>query len=249
MNMKYIIISFFLILSIANHLYAQKNRVKLCLHDNPKLSPSYDLTYYWWDPYHILIDGKELDPDGVKKDYYLKTNPPYDYCFHLKPGFQSFKVQSIFNDSLTFELNLEKDTTLTFQHYVKDFYKIVPNSEKLLQTLAPGDKLTLHFAKTVNNSFEGLRIDMYVDHEGKAKITAINRKEINTDKDPINHKIFYDAFREIENAAELLSNPGETGFVITIRKNRLVKEFKGRNDSSKIASVYARLKSALNVKQ
>jgi hypothetical protein len=247
--MKYFIICFFLILTAANQLYAQKNRVKLCLHDNPKLSPSYDLTYYWWDPYHILIDGKELDPDGVKKDHYLKTDPPYDYCFYLKPGLQSFKVLSIFNDSLSFELNLEKDTTLTFQHYVKDFYKIVPNSEKLLQTLEPGDKLTIHFAKTVNNSFEGLRIDMYVDNEGKAKITAINRKEVSQDKYPINYKIFYDAFGEIENAAELLSNPGETGFVITIRKNRLVKEFKGRNNSSKIASVYARLRSALNVKQ
>ncbi len=246
--MKSFVCCFLLLFAVANQLFAQKNKVKLCLHDNPKLSPAYNLTYYWWDPYHIHIDGKEISPDGVKKDYYLNTQAPYDYCFKLKTGRQQFKVVSLFNDSISFDIRLQSDTSIVFQDYVKNFYKIVPNSEKLLQGLEPGDKLTIHFAKTFNNSFEGLRIDMIADSEGKATVTAIDRKVQRPEHNPINYKNFYAAFDEIENTAELLSNPGENGFVVTIRKNRLVKEYKGHTDSSKIASVYSRLKAALNVK-
>jgi hypothetical protein len=247
MIMKNFICCFLLLFAISNQLFAQKNKIKLCLHDNPKLSPSYNLTYYWWDPYHIHLDGKELDPDGVKKDYYLHTQPPYDYCFNLKPGRQQFKVVSLFNDTISFDLTLQSDTSLVFQDYVKDFYKTVPNNEKLLHGLKAGDKLTIHFAKTFSNKYESLRIDMITDSEGKANISAINRKVQRQDLNQINYKNFYAAFDEIEHAAELLTNPGESGFVITIRKNRMVKEYKGRNDSSKIALVYGRIKAALNV--
>jgi hypothetical protein len=246
--MKSFACCFLLLFATANQLFAQKNKVKLCLHDNPKLSPSYNLTYYWWDPYHIHLDGKEIDPDGVKKDYYLNTQPPYDYCFKLKPGLQQFKVVSLFNDSISFDITLQSDTSIVFQDYVHDFYKIVPNDEKLLNKLSPNDRLTIHFARTFSNSYESLRIDMVADIEGKATVTAINRKVQRPDQNPINYKNFYAAFDEIENAAELLRNPGESGFVITIRTNRLVKEYKGQDNSSQIALVYGRLKAALNVK-
>ncbi len=246
--MKFIFWGLLLVFTTLSPLYAQKNRVKLCLHDNPKLSASFDLTYYWWDPYHIHVDGKILNPDGVKKEYYLKTDPPYDYCFMLKTGRQAFKVVSLFNDSIHFDLDLQKDETLIFQDFVKDFYKIASKSEKLLENLKSGDKLTVHLSKTINNEFEGLRIDLNVDDSGQPKIIAINRKVIDPEKDIINYKNFYAAFYQIEDASAFLTKPAETGYVITVRKNRMVKEYKGKADTAKIAQLFGKLKSCLNVK-
>jgi len=246
--MKFLFWGLLLFFTTFSPLYAQKNKVKLCLHDNTKLSASFDLTYYWWDPYHIHVDGKILNPDGVKKEYYLKTDPPYDYCFMLNSGKQAFKVVSLFNDSIHFDLDLQKDETIIFQDYVKDYYKIASKSEKLIADLKFGDKLTVHFSKFINNEFEGLRIDLTVDEKGDAKVIAVNRKTLHSEKDLINYKNFNEAFNQIEDAAALLSKPSETGYVVTIRKNRLVKEYKGKADTAKIAQLFGKLKSCLNVK-
>jgi hypothetical protein len=194
--MKYLFWGILLFFGAATSALAQKNKVKLCLHDNPALSPANQLTYYWWDPYHIHIDDKILDPDGVKKDHYLKTKPPYNYCFMLKAGPQNFKVVSIFNDSIQFNLNLQKDTTLFFQDYVKDFYKIVPDSLKLLENLKFGDNLTIHISKNYSDQFDGLRLDLLVTNDGEVKVIAVNRNLINTNKDLINYIVFNEAFNE-----------------------------------------------------
>ena len=246
--MKYLFWGILLFLGAATTALAQKNKVKLCLHDNPVLSPANQLTYYWWDPYHIHIDGKILDPDGVKKDYYLKTKPPYNYCFMLKAGPQNFKVVSIFNDSIQFNLNLQKDTTLFFQDYVKDFYKIVPDSLKLLENLKFGDNLTIHISKNYSDQFDGLRLDLVVSNDGDVKVIAVNRNPVDTNKDLINYIVFNEAFNEIESAAALLNHSAEIGYTVTIRKNQLVKEYKGENEVTKIALVLSKLKNSIVVK-
>lgn len=245
--MKYLFWGIIFFLGAVSSVHAQKNKVKLCLRDNPELSPANALTYYWWDPYHIHIDGKILDPDGVKKDYYLNTKPPYDYCFMLKAGPQNFKVVSIFNDSIHFNLNLQKDTTLFFQDYVKDFYKIAPDSLKLFEDLKFGDKLTVHISKNYSNQFEGLRLDLIVTNDGIVKVIAVNRNPV-SDKEIINYKVFNEAFKEIENAASLLNQPSDIGYTVTVRKNRLVKEYKGKNEVTKIALVLSKLKNSILVK-
>lgn len=227
--------------------HAQKGKLRLCIHDNIKQSPSSELTYYWWDPYHLHFSDKVIDPDGVKKDFYLKSEPPYDYCFFLKPGKQAFNIVSIFNDSISFDFDLNKDTVINFQEKVKGFYSIASNGEKLLSDLKQGDKITVHISKFFNYEFDGLRIDIIVDEKGNAIVTAVNRTAVDLEKKPINYKRFYEAFNEIESAASLLGSPAETDYIVTIRKNNRVFEYKGKKESAKLGQVFGNLKSSLNV--
>ncbi len=235
----------FLFLS-CNAILAQRGKIKLCIHDNIKASPSYDLTYYWWDPYHLHFPDKTIDPDGVKKDFYQKSEPPYNYCFFLKPGRQQFKIVSCFNDSIFFDISSDRDTTLFFQEYVRDYYKIVTETEKLLDNFKKGDLITIHIAKFYSDNYESLRMDLEVDDNGLL-VKSVNRKAINPENVYIDYDKLNVAVSNIENAAAQLSNPSENGYVVTIRKNREVIEYKGKKDTLKIGQLFAKLKKILKV--
>jgi hypothetical protein len=224
---------------------AQKNRCSLCIIDSISLSPSAKLSFYWWDPYHLHLNEKVLSPEGADEESYRNQEPPYSYCFRLKKGILQGKIFSCFNDSIVLDLNLQKDTTLYFQQLVKDFYQLTDSSENLLANITPGDKITLHIAKIFSNSYEGLRIDLEANADARLEIQAVNRKPFDDNKKNIDIEAFQAQLSLLETAARELREPSEFGYVLTLRKNKKVIEYKGKSGSAKLGQVLNKLKKIL----
>jgi len=226
-------------------MQAQKNRCTLCIIDSMSLSPSAQLTFYWWDPFYLHGNEKIFSPEGADKESYRNQKPPYSYYFRLKKGLQQYKIVSCFNDSILLDLNLQKDSTLYFQQLVKDFYQLVDSSENLLNNVAAGDKITIHIAKMFSDSYEGLRLDLEANVDAVLEIRAINRVPFEKSKKEIDTKALQVQLLLLEAAAHELQKPSEFGFVLTLRKNKKVMEYKGKSGSAKLGQLFNKLKKIL----
>lgn len=209
--------------------------------DSMQLSPSFQLTFYWWDPYHLWQGKKMLRPMNVDESSFFNQAPPYTYDFKLKKGPTEFYILSCFNDTLHFNFELQNDTIIDFQRMVHGFYEVVDTTLKIFDDKQAGDLYTIYLAKIFNQERTGLRLDLVVDPLGQWQILAINRQSPDLEKHPIDFAQLASLLEQIEPAAKALSSPDEKGYIVTLRKNRQVTEYKGKLGGGKLNSLLGKL--------
>jgi hypothetical protein len=210
--------------------------------DSMQLSPSFQLTFYWWDPYHPWQGKKMLSPLNVDESSFFNQAPPYTYDFKLKKGPTAFYILSCFNDTLHFNFELQNDTIIDFQKYVHGFYEVVDTTVQIFDNRKPQDLYTIYLAKIFNQEREGLRLDLVVDSLGQWQILAIDRKIPDLKKQPIDLVKLAQLLEQIEPAAKALSSPDENGYIVTLRKNRQVIEYNGKVGGGNINGLLVKLK-------
>lgn len=211
------------------------------------LSPSARLMFYWWDPYHLHTSKKSITPYNVDETTFANKNPPYTYKFKLKRGLQEFSILSCFNDSIHFNLELEGDTILYFQHLVKDYYQLIDSSQTLLQEFKSEDLVTLYLARIYPDNFHALRLDFHYDSNQNIQIDLINRKPPKK-LDAFEQDNFLILLQYIEPLARKLEKADDQhGYFVVIRKNKKVIEYKGKLGGGKINAIIGSLESLLSV--
>ena len=212
--------------------------------DSMQLSPSFQLSFYWWDPYHIYQGKKELSPINIDEKSFSNQAPPYTYDFKLKKGLIEFYILSCFNDTVFFNFALQNDTTIDFQQKVSQFYTLIDSNTQLLHLPKhAGDLYTLYIAKLFNDNIEGLRLDLTVDSLANWQLAAVNRQVPTAqEKEQINCTRLNELLLAVEPAAKELSSPDEHGYIVTIRRNRQVIEYKGKSGGGNINNILGKLK-------
>jgi hypothetical protein len=227
----------------------KKGKCQLSIVDSMSLSPSADLMFYWWDPYHLHSTKKVWEPYNVDQNTFAQQTPPYTYKFKLKRGLQHFSILSCFRDSVHFELDLDQDTTLYFQHLVKDYYHLVDSSQSLLSSFQNGDLITLYLARIYPDNFHALRLDFHVNEQNQIKIDLINRQEPKR-IDAFDQETFITQLNQIEPLARKLQKVDEEhGYFVVIRKNKEVIEYKGKLGGGKISTLLRKLEEILGLEQ
>lgn len=247
---RYLLLIFPLILW-QTELHAQKRKkrgkCRLTLVDSMSLSPSADLMFYWWDPYHLHSEKKQLTPYNIDETTFANQTPAYTYKFKLKKGLQEFSILSCFNDSVHFKLEIEGDTTLYFQHLVKDYYQLIDSSKNLLQEFKTEDLITLYLARIYPDNFHALRLDFHYDANQNMQIDLINRNPPEK-LDAFEQDNFLDLLQDIEPLARKLEKADdEHGYFVVIRKNKEVIEYKGKLGGGKINTIIRKLEKLLGI--